>query len=46
MGDKGRVTVVMDKQNYLDKCQDLLKDKKTYKNLKRNLTSNYQDKFK
>ena len=44
--DKGRVTVVMDKQSYLDKCQELLKDEKTYKKLKRDPTSNYQDKFK
>ena len=44
--DKGRVTVVMDKQSYLDKCQELLRDEKTYKKLKRDPTSNYQDKFK
>ena len=27
--DKGRVTVVIDKQSYLDKCQELLKNEKT-----------------
>ena len=43
--DKGRVTVVMDKQSYLDKCQGLLKDEKIYKKLKQDLTSNYQDTF-
>ena len=43
---KGRVTVVMDKQTYLDKCRELLKDGKTYKKLKQDLTSNYQDRFK
>ena len=29
--DKGRVIVVIDKQSYLDKCQELLKYEKTYK---------------
>ena len=28
--DKGRVTVVMGKQSYRDKCQELLNDGKTY----------------
>ena len=38
---------MMDKQSYLDKCQELpLKDENTYKKLKRDRTSNYQDKFK
>ena len=32
--DKGRVTVVMDKQSYPDKCKNLLKDDKTYQKLK------------
>ena len=44
--DKGRMTVVMDRQSYLDKCQELLKDEKSYKKLKCDPTSNYQDKFK
>ena len=38
--DKGRMAVV------LDKCQELLKDGKTYQKLKWDLTSKYQDKFK
>ena len=32
--DKGRVTVVMDKQSYVDKCQELLGDGKPYQQLK------------
>ena len=33
--DKGRVTVVMKKEEYLEKCYNLLKDEKTYLKLKR-----------
>ena len=44
--DKGKVTIVMDKQSYLDKYQELLKYGKTYQKLKWDPTSNYQDKFK
>ena len=40
------VTVVMFTQSYLDKGQELLKDGKTYQKLKRDPTSNYQEKFK
>ena len=32
--DKGRVTVVMNKKEYEDKCKQLLGDEKTYKRLK------------
>ena len=32
--DKGWVTVVMNKKEYEDKCQQLLGDEKTYKKLK------------
>ena len=42
----GRVTVVMDNHSYQDKCQELLMDEKTYKKLKWDPTSNYQDTFK
>ena len=44
--DKGRGTVVMDKEHYLDKYQERLKDGKTYQKLKRDPISNYQHKFK
>lgn len=30
--DKGRVTVVMNKKEYMEKCEHLLKDEKTYRN--------------
>ena len=29
--DKSRVTVIMKKEDYLEKCNNLLKDEKTYK---------------
>ena len=32
--DKRRVTVVMDKQSYLDKCRELLNDGERYQKLK------------
>jgi len=37
-GDKGRVTVVMDKTDYFDKMDALVNDKQTYKELKRDPT--------
>ena len=43
--DKGRVIVVMKKEDYLEKCNNLLKDEKTYLKLKRDPTSKYRDKF-
>ena len=36
--DKGQVTVVMDKTDYLDKMDALVKDKQTYQELKHNPT--------
>ena len=33
--DKGQVTVVMKKEDYLEKCNNLLKDEQTYLKLKR-----------
>ena len=43
--DKGRVTVVMKKEEYLERCNNLLKDEKTYLKLKREASSKYRDKF-
>jgi hypothetical protein len=40
--DKGRVTVVIKKEEYLEKCQDLLKDEKTYVKLKVDPTNKYK----
>ena len=40
--DKGRVTVVMDKTEYTNKCNALLSDIKTYKKLKLDPTSKYK----
>ena len=36
--DKGRVTVVMDKKDYHDKMNELVNDKQTYQELKRDPT--------
>ena len=36
--DKGQVTVVMDKTDYFDKMDALVKNKQTYQELKRNPT--------
>ena len=43
--NKGRVRVVMKKEEYLEKCNNLLKDEKTYLKLKRDPASKYRDKF-
>ena len=44
--DKGRCTVILDKEEYHQKCLTLLSDTKTYKRLgKRNPTSGYKDKL-
>ena len=40
--DEGRTTVVMDKQEYLDKCNSMLQDTKTYKKLKHDPTAKYK----
>jgi hypothetical protein len=40
--DKGRVTVVMNKEDYLSKCKDLLKDEKTYTKLKKDPTVKFK----
>ena len=40
--DEGRNTVVMDKQEYLDKCNSMLQDTKTYKKLKHDPTAKYK----
>lgn len=42
--DKGNVTVIMYKKDYLQKSQELLNDKKYYKELKGNPTSTLQQK--
>ncbi|CAH3195997.1 unnamed protein product, partial [Porites evermanni] len=44
--DKGRVTVVMDKTDYNDKMDSLVKDKQTYEVLKRDPTPALQRKLK
>jgi len=43
--DKGRVTVVMDKTDYFDKMDALVKDKQTYEELKRDPTPALQRKL-
>ena len=43
--DKDRVIVVMKKEDYLERCNNLLKDEKTYLKLKRDPISKYRDKF-
>ena len=43
---KRRVTIVVDKHSYLDRCQELWNDRKTYQKFKRDPTSIYQEKFK
>ena len=40
--DKGRTTVVMVKQEYLNKCNSMLQDTKTYKKLKHDPTAKYK----
>ena len=40
--DKGRVTVVMKKSEYQEKCEKLLNDEKTYKKLKGDPTRKYK----
>ncbi len=40
--DKGKCVVVLHKKDYDSKCQDLLKDKKTYKPIGYNPTSGYR----
>ena len=42
--DKGRVTVVMEKENYHDKMSELVNDKQTYQELKRDPTPAIQRK--
>ena len=42
--DKGLLTMVMKKEDYLEKCNNLLKDDKTYLKLKRDPTRKYRDK--
>ena len=42
--DKGRVTVVM-KEKYVEKCNLLLKDEKTYQKMKGDPTRKYKDRF-
>ena len=43
--DKGRVTVVIKKEDYLEKCTSLLKDERTYLKMKRDPTSKYKETF-
>ena len=42
--DKGRCTVVLNEKDYDHKCNDLLKDTKTYKKIGYNPTSGYRQK--
>ena len=37
--------MIMKKEDYLQKCNNLLKDENAYMKLKRDLTSKYKDKF-
>ena len=43
--DKGRAVVVMDKQEYKDKIQEILSDEKTYVQLKKDPTNSYASKL-
>ena len=43
--DKGRVTVVMKKEEYREKCRLLLEDSKTYLKLKSDPTAKYKKQF-
>ena len=40
--DKGRITVIMNKSEYEEKCEQLLKEEKTYKKLKGDPTRKYK----
>ena len=42
--DKGRATVVMDRSDYEDKIQNILKDTKTYEPLKKDPTTTFKNK--
>jgi hypothetical protein len=41
--DKGRCTVILNKNDYVTKIQDLLNDQRTYEKLKRDPTSKFKD---
>ena len=43
--DKGRATVILNTADYKTKCQDLLNDKRTYKQLKKDPTNMYRTKL-
>ena len=43
--DKGRATVILNTADYKTKCQDLLNDKRTYKQLKKDTTNSYRTKL-
>ena len=43
--DKGRVTVVMNTEEYYQKCEALLSDSKTYKKLKGDPTAKFKRQF-
>ena len=43
--DKGRSTVVLDKENYEEKVQKMLQDEKTYEVLKTDPTPKYKRKL-
>ena len=43
--DKGRATVILNTADYKTKCQDLLKDERTYKQLKKDPTNIYRTKL-
>ncbi len=43
--DKSRATVILNTADYKTKCQDLLNDKRTYKQLKKDPTNSYRTKL-
>ena len=45
-GDKGCVAVVLNKEDYTKKCQDLLNDSKTYTKLKKDPSAKYKNELK
>ena len=43
--DNGRATVILNTADYKTKCQDLVNDKRTYKQLKKDPTNSYRTKL-
>ena len=44
-GDKGKVTVVIDKDEYVKKCEEHLNDENTYKKLDLNPSKSFQNRI-